>query len=185
MSQYSRHSSGFKSMKVKWTRQYPLARTTDRLTSWRPAHPSTGRGLPTHPTGRQSAGFQTRRRASRGGSPRPRSIRPLRRQEPQIQSRGDGQRTVLSGVPRTSERGGWQNKKGKGGGLTLEVGLDPVRRDRLGQDDDSPCGLPRDQDLGWCDIVRFGDRLDDLVLHLRGAGRTERRVGLDEDPVLL
>jgi hypothetical protein len=53
----------------------------EAITSWRPAHPSTGRGLPTHPTGRQSASSQTRRRASRGGSPRPWSVRPLRRRK--------------------------------------------------------------------------------------------------------
>lgn len=92
-------------------------------------------------------------------------------------SSGDGQHNQ-------SRRCG-RAKKGKGGGLTLEVGLDPVRRDRLGQDNDPPRGLPRDQDLSRRGIVSFGDLLDHLVLHLRGAGRTERRVGLDEDPVLL
>jgi hypothetical protein len=70
--------------------------------------------------------------------------------------------------------------------LTLGVGLDSGRGDRLGQDTDTSLDQPRDEDGSSLDTVLLGNLDDSWVLsELLSVGTTERRVSLGKDVVLL
>ena len=77
-------------------------------------------------------------------------------------------------------------KTESGSRLTLEVGLDTRRSDRLGQGVDSPLDEPAEEDVGSLSVVLLGNLGDDRVLTQRlSVGTTERRVGTWENVVLL
>jgi hypothetical protein len=69
--------------------------------------------------------------------------------------------------------------------LTLLVVLNAGRSDRLGEGVASALDGPAEEDVGTVDTVLLSDLVNDLVVTLRGTGRTERRVSLGKNVVLL
>lgn len=70
--------------------------------------------------------------------------------------------------------------------LTLNVGLNSGRGDRLGQGNDSSLKQPAEEDSGSLDVVLLGNLLNNSVLSEVGSlGSTKRGVGAGEDVVLL
>jgi hypothetical protein len=63
----------------------------------------------------------------------------------------------------------------------LPVLLDTSWGDRLGENDDTSTDEVAEEDGAWFDVVLFRDLGDGLFLEQRRTGRTERRVGLEED----
>ena len=70
--------------------------------------------------------------------------------------------------------------------LTLQVGVDPVGSDTLGQSNNTSLDQPRDKNGSTVNVVLVGDGLDGLVLsQVSTVGPAQRRVGARKDVVLL